>query len=400
MRVNYSVQAPARRGSSEKTVPTIKVTGPAKCGRRTKALAKRLNRGDIAVIDHEDLDSVAAQMLVEKAISGVVNLHSSISGRYPNRGPSILLQAGIPLLDIVLPELMDTILDGARIDIEGNQLSVDGAPAALGELQTYEIVEQKLLDSRENLDAELRRFAENTLHYASIELTQLLSPVVPPSTSKKIQDKHALIVVRGEGYKRDLEIIAGYIKDKRPVLIAVDGGADALLEMGLKPDVIIGDMDSVSDEALRSGAEVVVHTYMDGRQSPGEDRIREMGIRYEVFPVPGTSEDAAMLFAFEHGAGLIVAVGTHTNLYDYLDKGRRGMASTMLVRMRIGSKLVDARGVSKLYTRYSLAFPLALIAISALLLVGIVILKSDAVRSWLMLLYNSIRIWALELKNQ
>ena len=170
--------------------------------------------------------------------------------------------------------------------------------------------------------------------------------------------------------------------------------------MGLKPDVIIGDMDSVSDEALGSGAEVVVHTYMDGRQSPGEDRIREMGIRYVVFPVPGTSEDAAMLFAFEHGAGLIVAVGTHTNLYDYLDKGRRGMASTMLVRMRIGSKLVDARGVSKLYTRYSLAFPLTLIAISALLLVGIVILKSDAVRSWLMLLYNSIRIWALELKNQ
>lgn len=392
MRANFSAPAHLKAGKAQ----TPRVTGPARCGRRTKDLAKRLQRSDVAVIAHENLDSVGAQMLVEAGVSAVVNLEPSISGRYPNRGPAILLDSGIMLLDIPHPELMDEIPDGTLLTLDGNRLLVDGAVVAEGTLQSREVVERKLARSRDNLDAELQRFAENTLYHASRELTQLLAPVQPPPTRVKMQDRHVLIAVRGEGYKRDLEIIRGYLMGVRPVAIAVDGGADALLEMGLRPDIIVGDMDSVSDKALRSGAEIVVHTYADGRESPGVQRVRALGLPYKTFSVPGTSEDAAMLLAFENGAELIVAVGTHSNLYDFLDKGRGGMASTMLVRMRIGSRLVDARGVSKLYPARVPVLTVALVGLGIFLLFAVILVQSDDVHGWLRMIGNSLRLKLLE----
>lgn len=392
MRGNFLASSPARASRSRGS----RAAGPARCGRRTKDLAKRLKRGDIAIIDHKDLDSVAAQMLVEAGVSGVVNLAPSISGRYPNRGPSVLLEAGIPLLDVPDPSLMDRIREGTIAEIADDTLRLDGARVADGELQTAEVVERKLEESRRNLDEELQRFAQNTLERASKELSVLLASVKPPPTRVPIQGRHALIVVRGESYKQDLQIIRGYLLDVRPVLIGVDGGADALLEMGLRPDVIIGDMDSVSDAALRCGAEIVVHTYADGRPAPGEERVREMGLEYSTFAVPGTSEDAAMLFAYEHGAELIVAVGTHSNLFDFLEKGRGGMASTLLVRMRIGSRLVDARGVSKLYPARRPLTEMLLLLLGALMLVTIIFQQSEPARAWLEMLGNAIRLKLLE----
>ncbi|MCC6485356.1 MAG: hypothetical protein IT209_10970 [Armatimonadetes bacterium] len=373
-----------------------RVTGPAKCGRRTKDLARRLQRGDIAVIAHENLDSVGAQMLVDAGVSGVVNLQPSISGRYPNRGPGILLDAGVLLLDIDQPDLMDALREGTELTLEGDRLMAGDRQVAEGELQSRSVVDLKLARSRNNLDSELQRFAENTLHYASRELTQLLAPVQTPAINAKIQDKHVLVVVRGDGYKRDLEIIRGYLMGVKPVIIAVDGGADAMLEMGMKPDIILGDMDSVSDKALRCGAEIVVHTYADGRESPGLQRVQQLGLEHQKFSVPGTSEDAAMLLAFEYGAELIVAVGTHSNLYDFLDKGRHGMASTILVRMRIGSRLVDARGVSKLYPARIPAITVALVALGIFLLFAVILLQSDDVHGWLRMIGNSVRLKMLE----
>lgn len=373
-----------------------RVSGPAKCGRRTKDLAKRLRRGDIAIIDHRDLDSVAAQMLVDADVAAVVNLSASISGRYPNRGPSVLLGAGIPLLDIDDRSLMDTVREGDRAEIEGERLRISGALVGEGELQTAAVVSAKLRESEANLDQELQRFARNTLDHASQELTSLLAPVHPPVTTTKIRDRHALVVVRGEDYKKDLQIIRGYLMDVRPVLIGVDGGADALLELGLKPDIIVGDMDSITDRALRCGAEIIVHGYMDDRESPGLKRVREMGLEHRVFAVPGTSEDAAMLLAYEHGAELIVAVGTHSNLFDFLEKGRGGMASTMLVRMRIGSRLVDARGVSKLYPSRRPMVEMLLLLLVGLMVITVVVQRSEPAQAWLEMLGNTIRLKLLE----
>ena len=147
------------------------------------------------------------------------------------------------------------------------------------------------------------------------------------------------MVVRGLDYKHDLRALRAYIREYRPVLIAVDGGADALIDDGRTPDIIIGDFDSLSPVALHCGAELVHHVHPDGR-APGIERLATAGVSFERFVAEGTSEDAALLLAFEAGAELIVAVGTHATMVEFLDKGRRGMASTFLTRLRLGP---DAR---------------------------------------------------------
>jgi uncharacterized membrane-anchored protein len=347
---------------------TVKITGIAKLDKRTKNLARRLREGEIAVIDHEDIDSVSAQMLIDRQTAAVVNASRSTSGRYPNIGPKMLLDAGIPILDDVGPEVFERVREGEAVEISGCELRTDGAVVCSGKVLTAESIAQLLEKSKLNLDTELERFAENTLTYVLKERSLLLDATKLPAIDTWIGGRHVLIVVRGAGYKEDLVSLRAYINEMKPVLVAVDGGADALIEMGYRPDIIVGDMDSVSDKALRCGAEIVVHTYTDeSRPAPGLARLQELGLGAKLAAVPGTSEDVAMLLAYEKGAELIVAVGTHSNLVDFLDKGRKGMSSTFLVRLKVGSRLVDARGASKLYRgrpglRYAAVLVLAAVA--------------------------------------
>lgn len=354
----------------------LNIAGTIRLDRRTKNLARRIKQGEIALIDHQDIDSVSAQMLIDRKVALVVNAALSISGRYPNAGPKMLLDAGIPILDAVGEEAFERIREGDFVEVSGCHIKSDGAVICSGMELTAEDVDRMLEESKKNLDVELERFAENTLTYVVQEKSILLDATRLPAVDTNIAGRHVLIVVRGEGYKNDLISLRAYMNEVKPVLIGVDGGADALLEMGYKPHIIIGDMDSVSDKALKCGAEIIVHTYTDKtRKAPGLARLQEMGIEAKLAAVPGTSEDVAMLLAYEKGAELIVAVGTHSNLIDFLDKGRKGMSSTFLVRLKVGTKLVDARGASKLYQsgpklRYAgvlvLAAMVSLIAVVAL----------------------------------
>jgi len=340
---------PASMTSNSKALPLTGLGGPARCDRRTKALLKRLRPGDIAVIDHADLDGLAARALADAQVSAVVNAQPFISGKYPNRGPSVLAAAQIPLFQLSGADRFSRVRDGARLEISGAKLlQNDEVVDALVVWDDARIAEATAA-ARANLGAELEKFARNTLQYLDADKDLLLDPTdVPALRRVKMAGRHALVVVRGEGYKDDLALMRGYLTDYKPVLIAVDGAADALLEIGHRPDIILGDMDSISDTALRSGAQIVVHAYKNG-DAPGLDRVKALGLDADLFAVPGTSEDAALLLAYEHGADLIVALGTHSNLEDFLDKGRAGMASTYLVRLKVGPRLVDARGVFKLY---------------------------------------------------
>jgi uncharacterized membrane-anchored protein len=321
--------------------------GPARVGRRTKDLTKRLAPGDVAVIDHVDIDRVAAEALVAAQPAAVLNAARSTSGRYPNAGPGILLEAGIVLVDDLGPAVMD-LPDGAEVEIAEGRVLRDGREVAAGTRQTPETVEKELAAAREGLSDEIERFAENTMTYLRRERDLLLDGVGVPAVKTRFEGRHVLIVVRGYHYREDLAMLRSYIKENRPLLVGVDGGADAILDAGFKLDMIVGDMDSVSDKALSSGAEVVVHAYRDGK-APGLERVQALGVEPVVFPATGTSEDIAMLLADDEGAELIVAVGTHATLVEFLDKGRAGMASTFLTRLRVGGKLVDAKGVSRLY---------------------------------------------------
>lgn len=356
-----------------------RIAGVARVDPRTKRLAKRIRPGEIAVIDHRDLDEVSAESLVRARVRAVVNASPSISGRYPNLGPAVLAEAGVLLFDALTPGLLSRVAEGDRVEILGLSLYRNGEPVAELERLTAARIGDRMAAARAHLSEELDRFVENTLEYAKREKGLILGDVPLPETKTPLRGRHALVVVRGSDYKEDLAAVRGYIEEVRPVLIGVDGGADALLEEGFRPDLIVGDMDSVSDEALRCGAEIIVHAYADGR-APGLERTERLQVPAATFPVPGTSEDAALLLAYGKGAELIVAVGTHTNMIDFLEKGRSGMASTFLVRLKVGSILVDAKGVNKLYRgRVRLQY-LVQIALAALIPVIVVIGLSEPIQ--------------------
>ncbi|KRE40090.1 putative cytokinetic ring protein SteA [Knoellia sp. Soil729] len=323
------------------------VSGPARVDPRTKDLTKRLKQGDIAIIDHIDIDKVSAEALVACRPSAVVNAASSISGRYPNLGPEILLAAGIPLLDAVGEDAM-AVSEGTLVHLDGDNLMAGEKVVATGQALDGPSVVASMAEAREGLNVQLEAFAANTMEYLKQERALLLDGVGVPDIRTDLEGRHVLIVVRGYHYKEDLRMLRSYIREYKPILIGVDGGADAIVEARHKPDLIVGDMDSVSDATLQCGAEVVVHAYRDGK-APGLERVVELGVEPVVFPATGTSEDVAMLLADDKGATLIVAVGTHATLIEFLDKGRSGMASTFLTRLRVGGKLVDAKGVSRLY---------------------------------------------------
>jgi uncharacterized membrane-anchored protein len=359
--------------------PEEAVVGRALVDRRTKDLIKRLQPGDIAVIDHEDLDRIAAEGLVEARVGAVVNAAPSISGRYPNLGPLLIAAARIPLIDDVGPEIMDAVHEGQTLTISGGHVMMGDLLVAEGRRQTLQSLELRLEEARGRIGEELERFAENTLEYLRRERHLFVDPPDLPDTGHDMKGRHVLIVVRGIGYKHDLAVLrqGGYLRDVRPVLVGVDGGADALLEIGEKPDFIVGDFDSVSEEALRCGATLVVHAYPGGK-APGAKRLDDLGLDYVVFEAGGTSEDIAMLLAYERGAELIVAVGTHNSMVEFLDKGRPGMASTFLVRMKVSEVLVDAKGVSRLYQSRVSGLDLALLVLAAFFTMLVVATLTEA----------------------
>ena len=332
------------------------VSGRARVDKRTKVLLGRLVPGEVAVVDHEDLDRVAAEGLIRAQAGAVVNASASISGRYPNVGPLLLAAAGIPLVDDAGPEVMTAIREGDTVEIDGGDVRVGGQVMARGTRQTMDSLELLIEAARQSVGDELERFAANTLEYLREERHLLTHPPELPGLRTEMAGRHVLIVVRGPDAASDLAALGSYIAEMRPVLVGVDGGADVLLSAGHRPDIVIGDFDSVSTEALQGGngraprrrPELVVHAYRGGR-APGAARLDALGLDYLVFEVMGTSEDAAMILAYEKRAELIVAVGTHASAVEFLDKGRAGMASTFLVRLKVGPILVDAKGVSRLY---------------------------------------------------
>nr|WP_245983261.1 putative cytokinetic ring protein SteA [Ammoniphilus oxalaticus] len=360
---------------------------------RTKNLLKRIRPGQIAILRHEDIDEMAATDLAMAKVKAVINTAPSITGSYLSVGAKILAQRRIPLYDCLTRDLINEVQDGDWIELEdGYFITADGIRLCPVTEVTEQEIEVKWELARRNLETSLEQFIQNTLTYAQQEKDYYISALPSLPLRVKLARRHVLIVVRGKRYREDLKAIHSYIQDYQPILIGVDGGADALLENGWKPDLIIGDMDSVSDQALCCGAEIIVHAYPDGR-APGKSRVDQLGVACHLLPAPGTSEDAAMLYAYEHGAEWIVALGAHSNMIDFLEKGRKGMASTVLVRMKIGTRLIDAKGVSMLYQKRVRWKNFILLSTAASFPIIAATLISPAVRQfwhllWLQIKYN------------
>ena len=364
-------------------------TGPARLGRRTKELVKRLRPGDVAILDHADLDRVSAEELVESGVRVVVNVAPSASGRFPNPGPLELVRAGVVLVDVPGAPLFEEVGEGELLTVREGGVYRLGTLLAQGTTLTTTGLEAALAQQRSRVTEALETFADNTLRHLREEGKLLTEGVSFPALRTRFRERHALVVARGPGYKRDLRIVLPYVRDFRPVLVAVDGGADALLHAGLRPDVIVGDMDSVSDAALRCGAELLVHAYADGH-APGAARLRRLGLAHELVAAPGISEDVALLLAHDKGAELIVAVGTHFNLVEFLERDREGMASTFVTRLKVGEVLVDAKGVSQLVSRRVGVWPLVAFAAAGITAIVVAVLVSPALRNVIQALTRSL----------
>ncbi len=362
------------------------------------------------MIDHEDLDRVSAEGIVSSGAAAVVNASRSISGRYPNLGPLILVDAGVPLIDGVGPLLMEKVREGDVLRLEGDRVYLKESLVAVGVRQSGASVARSMEAARVSLGERFESFARNTVDFMQRERDLLFGGTGLPEIAHEMSSRPVLVVVRGYSYREDLAALRPYIHDVRPVLLGVDGGADALLEEGYIPDLIVGDMDSVSDGTLslaraphrrrprrRQPTELVVHAYPGG-DAPGQARLDRLSLPYTTVEATGTSEDLAFLMAHEKGADLIVAVGSHGNLREFLDKGRMGMASTFLVRLRVGEILMDAKGVSRLYSGRIRGRDTALLVGSALFAMAMVVVVSPPLRLYVTQLFDQFRQWVFQVR--
>jgi uncharacterized membrane-anchored protein len=367
----------------------IEHRGTARLGKRTKELVQRLAPGDIAIIDHTDLDRVSAEELVESGVRVVVNVAASASGRFPNPGPLELVRGGVRLIDIPGAPLFDELSEGETLTVRGASIFRNGDCVAVGRGQEAHELARALADQQSRVTEALEAFAENTMAYLREEGKLLSEGIQFPPLRTSFRGRHALVIARGPGFKRDLQIVRPYIRDFKPVLVAIDGGAEALSENGLKPHVIVGDMDSVTDETLRCGAELLVHAYPNG-VAPGAARLERLGLPYRAVEATGISEDVALLLAHEKGAELIVAVGTHFNLVEFLERNRAGMSSTFVTRLKVGERLVDAKGVSQLVSGRVGVWPLVTLGATGLAGIVAAVAASPALRNLIQSLVESL----------
>ncbi|MDQ3794014.1 MAG: putative cytokinetic ring protein SteA [Actinomycetota bacterium] len=369
------------------------LSGRAILATKTKEILPQLDAVTIPVLDHENLDRITAETLVEAGVNAVVNAAGSATGDYPNMGPFILARAGVYILDGVGRKIFERLSTGDEIELRGDGVYKDGELVAVGEHLDEEAAERRLRESREVVGAALEIFAQNTVEFMRHEQDLLFSRLeVPKDLARGMRGRQVLVVVRGYDYRQDLAALRTYLREVRPFIIGVDGGADALLEAGWKPDLVFGDMDSVSPEGLRLSDRVLVHAYPDG-EAPGLERIKEAGIEgAATLPAPGLSEDVAILIAEQSGAELIVAVGTHVGLVEFLDKGRKGASSTFLTRLKVGPRLVDAKGVSKLYPARVSVWQLVALVVAGLVAVSAIVFSSNSLADIFQVLAIKLRL--------
>ncbi len=371
------------------------LTGTARVDRRTSAVVRRARPGDVAVIDHLDLDRMHAEALVDAGVVAVVNAASFISGRYPNQGPSLLASAGVLMVDNVGAGIFKAVHDGSSVRIVGGEVRQGDQVVGEGVVLSAEDVAAQMEEARGGLATQLQSFTHNTTEFLRREQDLLLHGQGVPELRTKISGRPVVIVVRGYDYREDLRRLRRFIREQRPVLVGVDAGADALLAAHHRPDlVVVGEQglgtgasstgeeaQKVSDKALRGAREVVLHADRSGR-AVGAERLDRLGVRTQRMAASGTSEDVAMLLADASNASLIIAVGTHATLDEFLDRQRSGLASTFLTRLRVGPRLVDAKGVQQLYAGRVRLWHLALVLLTGLIALGVAIASTPVGEGW------------------
>jgi uncharacterized membrane-anchored protein len=372
-------------------------SGIARVDRRTDALLRRVGSGDVAVLDQVDIDRSTADALIRAEVAGVVNASPSISGRFPNLGPAMLVGAGIALIDGVGVEALRTIKEGMKVRLHEGVVYAMDRELARGSQHTEETVADLMVEAKAGMSAQLEAFSANTIEFLRRERTLILDGVGVPDLRVPVAHRQVLVVAPGHGYVEEFKGLRRYLAEQRPVLIAIDTAADALRAQGYRPDVIVGDPDRISTDTLRCGAEMVIPAHTDGH-APGLERIQDLGVGAVTFPASGNPEDLALLLADTHGASLVVTVGFHATLSEFLDRGRSGSnPSTFLTRLKLGSRLVDGRAVATLHPSRVSGAVVALLVLAALVAVVAALAVSgvgDTYLAWFGQAWRGLLGWA------
>ncbi|TLG00268.1 thiamine pyrophosphokinase [Nocardia cyriacigeorgica] len=383
-------------------------TGIARVDRNTRRLLKRVGPGDIVVLDEMDLDRLTADRLVEAGVVAVINTSPSISGRYPNLGPEVLVANDILLLDTVSSDAFTKIKDGAKIRIDGGVVYADRLtkkePEVLVEAieLTEAAIAERMIEARNGLADHLEAFAGNTIEFVRTESALLIDGIGVPDLELEMRGRHVVVVGDGPGHAEDLKKLKPFIKEYAPIMVGVGRGADTLTRAGYRPDLIVGDPDEITTATLKSGAEVILPADTDGH-AKGLERIQDLGIGATTFPSSGAPTDLALLLAHHHGAALIVTAGAAASLDEFFDRGRRDSnPATFLTRLKVGSTLMDATAVATLYRNRVSGTAIALVVLAALIAVIVVVLASNSgteMLDWGADTWNRFVLWARDLRG-
>lgn len=384
-------------GLLSREAPSLPGTaGVARVDRRTGDLLRRVGPGDVVVLDQVDLDRRTAEALVAADVAGVVNASESTSGRFPNLGPEVLVGAGVPLVDAVGAAVLHDVKEGSKLRLHEGVVYVGEREIARGVEQTPELVADRMIEAKAGMSAQLEAFSANTIEFLRRERTLVLDGVGVPDVSTRLDGREVLVVGPGPGHGDDLRALRKYIAEHRPVLVGVDSGADTLHAAGYQPKIIVGDPHGIRTETLKSGAEVVVPADADGH-AEGLERIQDLGVGAVTFSSTGNAEDLALLLADTHGASLVVTVGFHAGLRDFLDRGRSGSnPSTFLTRLKLGSKLIDGKAVAALHRSRVPATAVVLLVLAALVAIVVALFVSGLGRvalDWLVGAWDDVAAW-------
>jgi uncharacterized membrane-anchored protein len=381
----------SRNGSSRPGV-----TGTARVDRDIDRLLRRVEAGDIVVLDVLDLDRATADALVDANIAGVVNASPSISGRYPNLGPEVLVANGVTLIDETGPEAFKKIKDGAKIRLNNGGVYAGDRRLVLGTERTEHEINEMMHDAKSGLVAHLEAFAGNTIEFIRSESPLLIDGIGIPDVDVDLHRRHVVVVAEEPDAAEDLKALKPFIKEYQPVLIGVGTGADVLRKAGYRPQLIIGDPENISAEVLKCGAQVVLPADADGH-APGLERIQDLGVGAMTFPAAGSAADLALLLADHHGASLIVTAGHTANMEDFFDRSRQhSNPSTFLTRLKVGEKLVDAKAVATLYRSRISGGAIAMLVLAMLIaiIVALWVSRTDTVVvDWIVQYWNRFSLW-------
>ncbi|UGT68877.1 putative cytokinetic ring protein SteA [Nocardia gipuzkoensis] len=395
------MRMPALLSRNTETLPGL--IGTARVDRNTRRLLGRIGPGDIVVLDEMDLDRMTADRLVEARVGAVINTSPSISGRYPNLGPEALVTNGILLLDTVSSDAFKRIKDGVKVRIDGGVVYADKLikkePEVLveGIELTESAIAERMIEARNGLADHLEAFAGNTIEFIRTESALLIDGFGVPELDLSMKHRHVVVVADGPDHAEDLQRLKPFIKEYAPILIGVGRGADTLRRRGYRPDVIVGDPDEITSATMKCGAEVILPADTDGH-AKGLERIQDLGIGATTFPSSGSAADLALLLADHHGAALIVTAGAPASLDDFFDRGRRDSnPATFLTRLKVGTKLMDAKAVATLYRTRVSGIAVALVVLAALVAVIVVLLASNSggeFVDWSVDIWNRFARWA------